>query len=245
MIMRRLLTGYAVSYNLKYRRHGHLFQNRYKSILCQEDPYLLELVRYIHLNPLRAGLVSTMQDLDRYRFCGHSILVGRRKNDWQDVDAVLRLFGTRIAAARKEYREFVVKGIPLGKRPELVGGGLIRSAGGWQELRHLKDLGIHLKSDERMLGDGDFVESVLERQNEQFERRYRLRAQGYDFRKVVERVGQYRRSQRKGDPCSKQEAGQGSGKKSCLLLVGEGNRYAGNRSGSASRHDPVGCEQSG
>jgi len=57
-VMRRLLTGYAVSFNLRHHRHGHLFQNRYKSILCQEDPYLLELVRYIHLNPLQAGIVG-------------------------------------------------------------------------------------------------------------------------------------------------------------------------------------------
>ena len=57
-VMRRLLTGYAMSYNRRHQRHGHLFQNRYKSILCQEDIYLLELVRYIHLNPLRAGIVK-------------------------------------------------------------------------------------------------------------------------------------------------------------------------------------------
>ena len=57
-IMRRLLTGYAVTFNRRYRRHGHLFQNRYKSILCQEDLYLLELVRYIHLNPLRSKIVK-------------------------------------------------------------------------------------------------------------------------------------------------------------------------------------------
>ena len=55
--MRRLLTGYANWFNRRHRRYGHLFQNRYKSILCQEDAYLLELVRYIHLNPLRAGIV--------------------------------------------------------------------------------------------------------------------------------------------------------------------------------------------
>ena len=55
-VMRRLLTGYAVSFNRRHRRHGQLFQNRYKSILCQQEPYLLELVRYIHLNPLRAGI---------------------------------------------------------------------------------------------------------------------------------------------------------------------------------------------
>ncbi len=51
--MRRLLTGYAVAYNIRHRRHGHLFQNRYKSIVCDEDSYFTELVRYIHLNPLR------------------------------------------------------------------------------------------------------------------------------------------------------------------------------------------------
>ena len=60
-IMRRLLTGYAVTYNRRHRRFGHLFQNRYKSILCQEEPCCLELARYIHLNPLRAGLVLTIK----------------------------------------------------------------------------------------------------------------------------------------------------------------------------------------
>ena len=53
--MRRLLTGYAVSFNLRYSRHGHLFQNRYKSIVCEEDAYFKELIRYIHLNPVRGG----------------------------------------------------------------------------------------------------------------------------------------------------------------------------------------------
>ncbi|MCP4080567.1 MAG: hypothetical protein GY743_09995, partial [Planctomycetaceae bacterium] len=91
-VMRRLLTGYAVSYNRRHRRHGHLFQNRYKSILCQEDTYLLELTRYIHL------------------------------------------------------------------------------------------------SDERILGDGDFTQSVLDEAKERLEERYRLQAQGYDLEKVTIRV---------------------------------------------------------
>jgi len=52
-IMRRLLTGYAAGHNRRHFRSGHLFQNRYKSILCQQDTYLKELVRYIHLNPVR------------------------------------------------------------------------------------------------------------------------------------------------------------------------------------------------
>src|SRR4030066_2560192 len=66
--MRKLLTGYAVNFNKRHRRHGHLFQNRYKSIVCQEDVYLAELVRYIHLNPLRAGMVSSVCELAEYPY---------------------------------------------------------------------------------------------------------------------------------------------------------------------------------
>jgi len=95
-VMRRLLTGYAVSFNLKYRRHGQLFQNRYKSIICQEDTYLKEIVRYIHLNPLRANIVSTMQELNQYPYSGHRILMGRNKRQWQDTGYVLVYFGREI-----------------------------------------------------------------------------------------------------------------------------------------------------
>ncbi|HSN24270.1 MAG TPA: transposase [Methylomicrobium sp.] len=82
-VMKRLLTGYAVRFNRRHRRCGHLFQNRYKSILCQEDAYLLELVRYIHLNPLRAKLVVSMGELDRFEFCGHGVILGKQQKDWQ------------------------------------------------------------------------------------------------------------------------------------------------------------------
>ena len=61
-VMRRLMTGYAVTFNKRHNRSGHLFQNRYKSVICEEDPYLLELIRYIHLNPLRAGLVKDLKE---------------------------------------------------------------------------------------------------------------------------------------------------------------------------------------
>jgi len=187
-LMRRLLTGYAVSFNLRHRRTGHLFQNRYKSILCQEETYLLELVRYIHLNPLRAGYVSSMHQLDQYRFCGHSTLMDKRNYDWQDTDYVLKLFGKRVSSARKAYRAFVEKGIKQGRRPDLTGGGLIRSAGGWVALKSYRRLKAHMKGDERILGDSDFVESVLEAQNERLERRYRIQMQGYDFDKIMDRI---------------------------------------------------------
>src|SRR4030042_3545155 len=82
-IMRRLLTGYAVNFNLRHQRSGHLFQNRYRSIVCEENAYMLELVRYIHLNAIRAGSVKEMEGLDRYRWSGHSGLMGGGSQPWQ------------------------------------------------------------------------------------------------------------------------------------------------------------------
>jgi len=188
--MRRLLTGYAVRFNNRYRRHGKLFQNRYKSILCQEDPYLLELVRYIHLNPLRAGLVKDLDQLGRYRFSGHSVILGKRKNDWQDVDYVLNGFAKRRGAARKRYLDHVHQGIEMGKRPELVGGGLIRSLGSWSEVKSIRKGDIRLKGDERILGDSDYVLDVLKETHERFERKYELKSRGYNLEVLTRKVAE-------------------------------------------------------
>jgi REP element-mobilizing transposase RayT len=187
-VMLRLLSGYAGRFNRRHHRSGHLFQNRYKSILCQENKYLLELVRYIHLNPLRAGIVATTKQLDNFEYCGHGVLLGLRKCDWQEVDFVLSLFGKSVWAARRTYHTFIEKGIAHGKRPDLVGGGLLRSMGGWRVIQSLRDSQIHLKGDERILGDSNFVESVLKTQNERMEKRYKLQAQGWNFEKIVSRV---------------------------------------------------------
>lgn len=187
-IMQRLLTGHAAYFNRRYRRHGKLFQNRYKSILCQEDAYLLELVRYIHLNPLRSKVVSDLRKLDRYPYCGHSRVMGKRKSDWQDVSYVLQQFGKSKLAARLNYRDFVKKGIELGQRPELTGGGLIRSLGGWSMARRLRGTIEQIKSDKRILGDGEYVEKILKKANEQMENRYALTSSGFDIKKVAERV---------------------------------------------------------
>jgi hypothetical protein len=141
-IMQRLLSGYAQSFNRRHRRHGHLFQNRYKSILCQEDTYLLELVRYIHLNPLRAKVVADLRRLNNYRYCGHSVLLGKRQLELQHTDAVLRRFAGTFKRAQGQYREYVKKGVLQGKRPELSGGGLVRSAGGWSAVKMLRKSGL-------------------------------------------------------------------------------------------------------
>ena len=188
-LMRRLLTGYAVSYNRRHKRHGQLFQNRYKSVVCQEDAYLLELVRYIHLNPLRAKVVADLEELDNYPYCGHSALMRKKNGEWQDVEYVLGFFGKRLSDARRKYRSYVEKGISMGRRPELVGGGLIRSLGGWDEIKKMRLTGQdRIKSDQRILGESDFVRDVLSESEETFSGKYRLKSRGYNFEKVVERV---------------------------------------------------------
>ncbi len=189
-VMRRLLTGYAGAFNRRHKRRGHLFQNRYKSILCQEDAYLKELVRYIHLNPLRAGIMADLDALDGYRYCGHSRLMGRAADQWQATDAVLGMFGSHTSSARAEYRRFVEKGISQGKRPELTGGGLVRSMGGWRELKSRRRMQTHLKGDERILGDAEYVQSVLKAAAETLERKYRLRAGNFGFEEVLHRVSE-------------------------------------------------------
>jgi REP element-mobilizing transposase RayT len=189
-LTRRLLTGYAVYFNRRHRRHGHLFQNRYKSILCQEQPYFQELIRYIHLNPLRAKLVKATKALERYPYSGHSAVVGKVKRDWQQVNYVLGFFGKRKPDARKAYRHFVEQGVKQGRRPELIGGGLIRSVGGWSAINALRDERVRVKADERILGDSDFVEAVLKEADEQLQRRYRLQVKGFDLEQAARCVAQ-------------------------------------------------------
>ncbi len=159
--MKRLLTGYVVNFNLRHKRYGHLFQNRYKSILCEEDPYLLELTRYIHLNPLRGGLVQGLSDLRRYPWTGHAALLGVVERAWQETATVLAAFGQQRRRAIQRYEEFIREGVAHGRRPELVGGGLIRSLGGWAQVLALRRKGSPVASDTRILGSGDFVETLL------------------------------------------------------------------------------------
>jgi hypothetical protein len=175
----------ATGFNRRHRRSGHLFQNRYKSILCEEDVYLKELVRFIHLNPLRVQLVKDITALDRYRFAGHSCLMGRQVNAWQSVDAVLALFSERLSLARRRYRAFLKKGIAQGKRPDLVGGGLMRSAGGWSAVREMRKAGAHVKSDERILGSSEFVSSALAKAQESLSRQYALAAKGVNLDQLL------------------------------------------------------------
>ena len=225
------MTGYAVTFNKRHKRSGHLFQNRYKSIVCEEDPYLLELIRYIHLNPLRAGLVKDLKELDKYPWTGHSAILGKRENPLvpkqqandfpfagrrtafsqfrpgtekattnpenpacpvapadgtgvdpvknkplaeKTIEEVLLHFGDTLKVARRRYRQFVKEGVEQGTRPDLQGGGLVRSAGGDKKALLRRKREERELSDERILGSGDFVTEILEKSNELRENRPRI-----------------------------------------------------------------------
>jgi len=187
-LMRRLLTGYAVAFNRRHRRSGHLFQNRFKSILVEAEPYVLELVRYIHLNPLRAHLVTDLDELATYPWSGHAVLLGAACQPWQATGPVLERFGPSLPAARRRYREFVAEGAAQGRRPELQGGGLRRSCGGWAAVAVLGRGRERWAADERILGRRAFVQQIrLEipagRERDGHVREAALRA-------VIEQVGQ-------------------------------------------------------
>lgn len=179
--MRRLLTGHATTFNLRHNRAGHLFQNRYKSIVCEEEPYLLQLVRYIHLNPLRAGAVGSLDDLDSYTWSGHAVLMGRRELQGQATDEILSRFGRGIKETRSRYRSFVEDGISQGRRDEFAGGGMRRS-------RVLAEAGEAEEAfDARVLGSGAFVEQL--RESEALERPAAMMPLDELTRKVAEAFG--------------------------------------------------------
>ncbi len=159
-VMRSLLTGYAGAFNRRHKRVGHLFQNRYKSIVVEEEPYLLELVRYLHLNPLRAHVIPDLRTLDRYPWSGHSALVGTVPRPWQATGEVLGRFARRVRRARRAYHAFVAAGLAQGRRPELQGGGLLRSQGGWLAVAALRRGREAYLGDERVLGSREFVERL-------------------------------------------------------------------------------------
>ncbi len=185
-VMRKLLTWYAQYFNRRHHRTGHLFENRYKSILCDEDNYLLALIRYIHLNPVRAKVVETIEQLDRYPWSGHRPLIGKAKYAWMDVERVLSEFGSTRRKTVGEYRAFMKEGLGQGQLPELTGGGLIRSKGGWSQVLSARRSGRKEEFDERILGSGDFVNTILKETEEKAKHQLKLRRSGKTFAGIVE-----------------------------------------------------------
>src|SRR5258707_1600806 len=136
-IMHRLLTGYSQYYNRRHRRVGHLLQGRHKAILCQSDRYLVELVRYIHLNPVRARMVKMPED---YEYSSHRAYLGMEPAGMVDVDPVLRHFGARKDVVRDRYRQFVAAGI---------------------RQRHCEE--FYAADEGRILGSEEFIDATIHR----------------------------------------------------------------------------------
>ncbi len=137
-IMQNLSFRYTGWINKRQNRIGHLFQGRYKAILVEQDSYLLELTRYIHLNPVRVGLVKRPA---AYRWSGHRYYIGKEKLPWLTMDWVLSQFSNEVRRARARYSEFVAEGIGEGRREEFHKGD----------------------HEGQLLGDDNFVSRVLER----------------------------------------------------------------------------------
>jgi len=161
----RWLGPYATTFNLLHKRAGHLFQNRFRNTLVEEEAYLLRLVRYIHLNPVRSRLPVTIDSLDQCPWTGHAVLLGNTRFPAQDTDFVLERFGDKIGPARRAYRDFVRAGLITDNGCDLDGGGLRRSAGGWELVSRLRRGRERWEYDERILGSSEFVSETLGRLN--------------------------------------------------------------------------------
>jgi putative transposase len=180
-MMRRLLTGYAVSFNLRHARSGHLFQNRYRSIVCEEDPYLLELVRYIHLNPVRAGVVPDVSQLGGYPWSGHAVVMGKTGHPWQAREEILDYFGGPTAKALRKYRTFIAEGMKGGKREDLRAE--------MPTYRPETDRGEGLRrKDGRVLGSTAFLEKVLGEAERASLKRLSLKGRQVDLEELIARV---------------------------------------------------------
>jgi len=134
--MHNLSFRYTRWLNWRQKRTGHLFQGRYKAVLVDRDSYLLELVRYIHLNPVRAGLVTTDEE---YPWSGHRAYLGQEILPWLTTDWILSQFGKSVTKARTAYMAFVREGLEEKRRPEFHGTGV----------------------DSRLLGDDSFMDKCL------------------------------------------------------------------------------------
>ncbi len=104
-IIQHLNGAYTTYFNIKRNRSGHLFQGRYQAILVEKEAYIQELSRYIHLNPIRGGLVENLSD---YHWSSYLSYIGvEKKPSWLETGFLLGYFGERESAAQKKYRSFV------------------------------------------------------------------------------------------------------------------------------------------
>lgn len=114
-IMQGIQQSYTYYFHKKYKSVGHIFQGRYKAILCERETYLLELVRYIHLNPVRAGLVDNADD---YPWSSHPVYLGHLEQSFVEKEFIFKIFSGNKPLSEKKYRQFIGDGVDKGNRDD-------------------------------------------------------------------------------------------------------------------------------
>jgi len=158
-------------------------------------------------------LVKSLRELDRYPWSGHRVLIGGGKSEWQERNYVLRQFHPREKEAIRTYRRFMEEGKDQGRRPELVGGGLIRSLGGWSEVLSFRRQAERVEYDGRILGGGDFVSEILREADQKVRRYLPVREKGALKDRIIKEM------------CKKEGVGEGE-----LRMGGQARRVSRVRS---------------
>lgn len=180
-LMRPLNGGFARWFNKKYDRRGYLFQDRYKSVLCQDQEYAQQLVRYIHLNPIRGGLVKNLNQLKSWKWCGHAFLLGRKNalgGDFQERTRTLRRFGRAESLAIENYLTYLTDGIKSGS-PEKAG---------WINLESSIEFNGAEKGWPAVIGNPEFVRNAMSRHNVGNVRRHRTTDYDYVLGKIHKEI---------------------------------------------------------
>jgi REP element-mobilizing transposase RayT len=176
-MMRALNASYARYFNRKRQRHGYVFQDRYKSIVTQDQRYLEELIRYVHLNPIRAGLCADLDELARYPWCGHGVLMGTHECAFQATTAILCRFGRSAREGRDNYLDFLRQGLGEINTDWLV------------DKVRLSNAGVERKDQPGcwVIGDREFVVAVTAKHRERLALTRAAREQ-WDIGDVAERM---------------------------------------------------------
>ena len=177
-LMRRLNSAYSRHYNKTHDRKGYLFGDRYRSIATQDQNYCEEIVRYVHLNPIRAGICKSLSALDRYPWTGHRALMGNAPSDFQDAQAVLRRFGRDMHEARMRYRAFLAEGLHGNIGSECI-SSIRGSNKGTIDVRETGTWAI---------GDPEFVRSVIEKDKQNRLRIARFKKLGWTLDRAAKEV---------------------------------------------------------
>ena len=179
-LMKPLQCDYAHHYNKKYDRRGPLFSDRFKSIATQDQYYLERIIRYIHLNPVRAGICKTVDELDRYSWSGHRMIMKNETSGFQEINQVLRRFGKTTADGLAKYREFIEAGLSANEDDEIFSSIRANNAG----TRNRNSAGSWV------IGDSDFQRLVIEKDRQNRLMLARCRRDGISLDDVLKKTAE-------------------------------------------------------